>query len=128
VPRPAVSIPGDHILVALEGSEQKQKRVFGELLPVKSGFGKVSFDIFIPGADKPAGHVERRRDDMAEPLPEEVLALLKPGGLEKPAIHFYKGLKDGQKTPELDAKVTQLRVAGAKKVVATYDEPGGWWK
>lgn len=118
------SVPGDRVLIAFEGSTEKQELVFGEVLPVKVGRGDVSFDIFVPGSDKPAGHVKRGRDDTRDPLPEEVLALLRPGGYEKSAMFFYKGLSDEQKTPSFDAKVVSLRVAGAKRTVARFDKPG----
>jgi hypothetical protein len=52
-----------------------------------------------------------------------MLALLHPGGYERTAAFFYKGLDSSQKTTAFDAKVTQLRVAGAKKVAAQYDDP-----
>jgi hypothetical protein len=118
-----VSVPSDHVLVRLEGSDEKLKVFFGEPLLINPPRGDVSFDIFVPGSDKPAGHVTRRRDDSSKPLPAEMLALLHPGGYERTAAFFYKGLDSSQKTTAFDAKVTQLRVAGAKKVAAQYDDP-----
>lgn len=119
----AASVDSDHLLIVLDGSEEKQKLVLGEPLPVNAGRGDVSFDIFVPGSGKPAGHVSRQRDDTRDPLPSELFALLKLGGLEKTAMFFYKGLPNGQKTAELDDQVVQLRVAGAKKAVGKYDQP-----
>jgi hypothetical protein len=116
-----VSVAGDHVLISLEGSDEKLKAFFGEPLLINPPRGSVSFDLFVPGSDKPAGHVTRRRDDTSKPLPSEVLALLKPGGLEKVAMLFYRDLP--VKTAEFDTKVVQLRVAGAKKVAAQYDDP-----
>lgn len=117
------SVEGDHVLVVLEGSAAKKKLVFGEPLLVQPARGAVVFDVFVPGSDEPAGHVTRGRDDASKPLPEEVLALLKPGGLEKSAMLFYKGLSNAQKTSELDTEIVRRRVAGAQVVVGRYDEP-----
>lgn len=118
------SVEGDHILIALKGNDEKQKLVFGEPLLVNAERGDVSFDIFVPGSDKPAGRVSRKRDDTRDPLPSELLALLKPGGLEKAAMSFYKRLSNSHKSAELDAKIVGLRVAGAKKAVKKYEQPG----
>jgi hypothetical protein len=117
------SVEGDHVFIALEGSQEKQKLVLGEPLLVRTKRGEVSFDIFVPGQDKSAGHVSRQRDDTRDPLLSELFALLKLGGLEKTAMFFYRDLPEGQKTAQLDEKVVQLRAAGAKRVVAQYDQP-----
>lgn len=118
------SFNSDHVLISLNDGDEKQKLVFGEPLLIESSRGDVSFDIFVSGSDKPAGHVKRRRDDSSNPLPEELLALLKPGGYEKAALPFFKGLKASQKTAALEAKISTLRAAGAKRVVANFDKPG----
>ena len=119
----SVSVPGDSVMITLDGNTNKLRLVFGEPLSVGASHSDVSFDIFVPGADQPAGHVTRRRDDASDPLPEELVALLKASALEKSATSFYKGLQDSAKTPELDAEVVRLRIEGAKRVAARYDDP-----
>lgn len=119
----STSVPGDSVMITLDGSSNKLRLVFGEPLSISASHADVSFDIFVPGADQPAGHVTRRRDDASDPLPEELVALLKASALEKSATSFYKGLQDSAKTPELDAEVVRLRIEGAKRVAARYDDP-----
>lgn len=90
------------MLIAFEGRNEKKQVVFGEPMLVNPP-GHLSFDIFLPGSKEPAGRVTRPSNDTTDRLPEELYALLKPGGLEKVAMFFYTGLKPEQRTPELDA-------------------------
>lgn len=68
--------------------------------------------------------VLRRIGDTSDVLPEEVIAVLRQGGMEKPAAVLFKGIPEGRRTPEALDRITKARIQGAEKTAARVQDPG----
>ena len=115
---------GDQLLIKTN-EDSKRELPLGKPLLVFTGKPPitVAFDLYRAGDDQPIGHVDRAVDDSSKPLPEEVLELLRIGGLEKPAAQLYSNLTADQKSGSYDKQVEKLRLAGAKLAAEHTQDP-----
>ena len=84
----------------------KEKLAFGEPFVLASSAVSVSFPMYLDGTE-PAANVSRPVNDFTKPLPEEVVALLRHGGMERAARILFVGIPSDVKTPEVVATIRE---------------------
>jgi hypothetical protein len=100
-------------MITMGSSElSKEKLVFGEPFILTSRAISVSFSLYLDGSTEPAANISRPVNDYSKALPEEVIALLRNGGMERQARILYTAVPANLKTAELATKITEARVAG----------------
>ncbi len=107
------SVTGDYIEIASDEGDHHAKLTFGEILTMPAARRSLSVLIFAPNSKVPIGRVTREIDDFSDPVPDEVLAMLRVGK-EAVAAKLFEGLADRFRTTDLEQKIAALRVNRAE--------------